>query len=298
MLITRRNDFRHWAALLIAAIACASALRAQEYDDEPIVGDEKPRVVVRGALPISVTVPPRSQLNEFLSWKIDDMDGICHLTDDQRGKLRLAGHGDIARVLNRADDLRMKSDVKNDTVEQDDLSGWLQESQSLNRLLNVGLFENGSLFAKTQRRILTSEQLAHLETDATRSAPEWIADFGEAQELALKLNRPLLVHFHAKWCAPCGRMKKILRTPKVTRTISRSFVGVSIDVDQKAGMQAMRQFRVNNLPTELVVTPDGAVLCRSEGFDSDQTFLDKLLHFQNKSMEWQKVHKLAPLPPE
>ena len=34
-----------------------------------------------------------------------------------------------------------------------------------------------------------------------------------------------------------------------------------------------------------------AVLCRSEGFDSDQKFLDTLRVFQSKSSEWQKHRK-------
>jgi hypothetical protein len=59
--------------LLLAAACCAPMVGAQELAD-----DDAP-AVMRDVL----TAPERSQLEKLLSRKIEDLDEICRLSDDQ-----------------------------------------------------------------------------------------------------------------------------------------------------------------------------------------------------------------------
>src|SRR5262245_19704209 len=41
----------------------------------------------------------RRRFDSLLTLQIDDIDRTCHLTDEQKKKLRLIGHGDIKRIF-------------------------------------------------------------------------------------------------------------------------------------------------------------------------------------------------------
>ncbi|RMG41951.1 MAG: DUF255 domain-containing protein [Planctomycetota bacterium] len=97
---------------------------------------------------------------------------------------------------------------------------------------------------------------------ATRST--WHDDFDTALSEARRLHRPLLVHFYAEWCGPCRIMEaQVLSTPAVTERIRREFVAVKVDFDRRQDIA--RRYGVNLLPTDLILTPDGKVISRSEG---------------------------------
>src|SRR5215472_6571721 len=86
----------------------------------------------------------------------------------------------------------------------------------------------------------------------------WKTDFAAAQEEAKKLNRPLVVHFHAVWCGPCKIMEReVLHTPQVLKTLDAGFVAVKVDVDKYRAVSD--RFGVTNMPTDLVIGPDGKV---------------------------------------
>ena len=277
MVIARRMNGRFLPIVLfIAAVASSSTLRAQEFadDDEPAVAEEPPPIVIRNVAGALVAIPTHAQLHESLTWKIEDVDEACRLTDDQKKKLHLAGQGDITRFLHRIDDLRKKSLSEQANAQLEDL---LRESESLNRLLTAGLFEEHSLFVKTLRRFLVAEQLARLEVDATLSSPTWIDDFREAQDLALKLDRPLVVYFQAKWCGPCQQMGRVLKAPRVLRALRGKFIAVSIDVDHAGAKPLLRHYDINEIPSVLVLNADAVVVHRSKGLKSEHEFLG-ILH--------------------
>jgi hypothetical protein len=251
--------------LLLAAAGTGPTLRAQQFAEDEETADGK------GKVPELVAAPARSQLDELLWRKIAYVDGICGLTDDQRRKLELSGHGDIKHLMDRIEDLRTKSKSDQINGRLDDL---VRENDSLKRLLITGLFEKPSLFGRTQRRLLTAQQLAKLEADAILTSTAWLADFGEAQALARKHNRPLLVHFHADWAAPCWQMKEVLYKPRVIRFLHDHFIPVFIDVDRDDAKKVMGQYGINSVPSDLMLTPDGVVVGRSQGTKTEQAVMD------------------------
>lgn len=87
----------------------------------------------------------------------------------------------------------------------------------------------------------------------------WRADFAQAHAEAVRLDRPLLVHFYATYCIPCRQMEKdVLKSPEVTRIIEGGYVAVMVDVVKRPDLQA--RYKVEYLPTDVIVAPNGQVL--------------------------------------
>ena len=104
----------------------------------------------------------------------------------------------------------------------------------------------------------------------------WRTDFNQAQAEAIRLDRPLLLHFYAEWCGPCQRMEReVLRSPELLRVLESGFIAVKVNADQQA--QLVQRFSAEALPTDLIVSPDGrTVLDRSVGFQQKRDYLDSL----------------------
>ncbi len=271
MLITRSINHRvRWTVLLLMAACCAPMLSAHLFADDD--DEDEPPLATKNIVPGLVAVPARSQLDELLAMKLEYVDGICGLTDEQKKKAELAGRGDINHLIDRIEALRTKAQSDESHAQVDDL---LQENKALKHRLDDP-FEKPSLLAKTLRRLLTAEQLAKLEADEIVFSSAWMADFNEALELSRKHNRPLVVHFHAAWAGPCQQMRVILYKPRVIRFLHDHFVPVFIDVDQDSAKTVMRQYKIDTVPTDLALTPDGDVIGRWQGSRTEEAFMGML----------------------
>jgi YHS domain-containing protein/thiol-disulfide isomerase/thioredoxin len=106
-----------------------------------------------------------------------------------------------------------------------------------------------------------------LQATELSPATVWMTDFAKAQAEAVKLHRPLVAHFHTKWCPPCRKMEKeILHTPQVLKQLDDGFVAVKVDLENPANSKYQQQYHVSSMPTDLLLTHDGKVLSRSEGY--------------------------------
>jgi thiol:disulfide interchange protein len=93
----------------------------------------------------------------------------------------------------------------------------------------------------------------------------WGRDYGHAWRRARTLNRPILLHFHAKWCGPCQQMEReVLNTPKVLHELDACCVAVKVDCDQQPDL--VQKFGVEALPCDVLVTPDRKMQRINHGF--------------------------------
>src|SRR5262245_43821920 len=118
--------------------------------DQVIYGNEQDEAGARGRLAMT------------LHWKISAIDRACELNGDQIEKLRLAGRGDIKRLVDRASDIRARFEDTDAIRDVDEFEKWATtlaaESDVLRLLLSKGPFDADSLFAKAVKRTLTPEQ--------------------------------------------------------------------------------------------------------------------------------------------
>src|SRR5262245_44422246 len=87
---------------------------------------------------------------------VDSMDRACHLSAEQRDKLRLAGLGDYARFEQKVNDLRAECVGK--SYDQNQMNDLYQKFQPLMQQYQAGMLGANSIFSKVVRRTLTPEQ--------------------------------------------------------------------------------------------------------------------------------------------
>lgn len=96
----------------------------------------------------------------------------------------------------------------------------------------------------------------------TVTPQRWHTDFHTAQKEAKRLNRPLLVHFHAPWCMPCKEMdREVLQTTHFYRQVAQRFVLVKIDIQKHP--KAAAQFGITSVPADQFLEPSGGILLRT-----------------------------------
>jgi hypothetical protein len=100
----------------------------------------------------------RAQLDKLLDRKIREVEQLFRLSDAHRRKLKLAGRGDIQRLLEMVEDARREFQSARRNPRR------LAELQEDIRLVELrvsdGLFEMGSLFTKTLRKMIDEKQVA------------------------------------------------------------------------------------------------------------------------------------------
>lgn len=100
----------------------------------------------------------------------------------------------------------------------------------------------------------------------------WLTDLNEAREQADRLNRPILCHFGATWCAPCQQMERnVLKQQKVLEQLGASVIGLKIDADQHP--ELMKRFGIERFPTDVIIEPTGARLVQSTGVHTQDQYL-------------------------
>jgi YHS domain-containing protein/thiol-disulfide isomerase/thioredoxin len=97
------------------------------------------------------------------------------------------------------------------------------------------------------------------------AAQGWQTDFDAARAEAQRLDRPLLVHFWADWCAPCVQMDKtVLNTPEVLGELRTTVVAIKINTDQRQDLA--NRFGVESLPMDILLEPNGERMIESTGY--------------------------------
>jgi hypothetical protein len=205
----------NWVLVVTAVLVVAAwpAARAQGQDDGEADGDVEFRCIFRENVAVQPeelspvgdaesrllaingwkqhefggTGDPRGHLEKILELQLTALQKDCGLSNSQQNKLRLAGHGDIKRFLDRLQEIAGGPGVPGHQV-SDDVLGDLQ---ALDPALKAGFFIEGTLFVKVLTTTLSAEQLGRRlrgvqNRNAQRYADtvrQWIGPIGNMFDL-------------------------------------------------------------------------------------------------------------------
>ena len=126
--------------------------------------------------------------------------------------------------------------------------------------------------------ICTSSQMAN---GASPESVEWHQDLRKARELAVAVERPILLYITADACVYCVKMKRgTLADPKVVDTIEKAYVPAIVNASIHPGW--VRQLNVRAYPATLIITPQWKVVDVLNGYTSPQQLQRWLRDNSNK----------------
>ena len=104
----------------------------------------------------------------------------------------------------------------------------------------------------------------------------WAEDLPAALERARVEGKPVLVNFYADWCVWCKRLESTtLRDNDVKTLLRDQVIPLSLDVDGN-GQELSNKYRVDGLPTILVLDGDGREIGRIPGYMPPTGFLERV----------------------
>ena len=107
----------------------------------------------------------------------------------------------------------------------------------------------------------------------------WEKDLPAALERARSEGKPILVNFYADWCVWCKRLESTtLRDAKVAAVLQDRVVPLSLNVEG-SGKELSNEYRVDGLPTIIVLDAGGRELGRIPGYMPPDGFLERVEGF-------------------
>jgi outer membrane lipoprotein-sorting protein len=102
------------------------------------------------------------------------------------------------------------------------------------------------------------------------NAEKWYTDIDEAMKVAASSNRKIFVDFMATWCGPCKMLDREVLTKPEFKKYSSKLVLLRIDVDAQTNIAA--QYKIEAMPTQMVLDARGSVLGQTVGYGGPAPF--------------------------
>jgi thioredoxin 1 len=137
------------------------------------------------------------------------------------------------------------------------------EWKGLRNTVGALILFGGLVFAEV-RIIRHSAAAAHV--------PKWETDLQAAKAESKKTGKPVLVDFHATWCAPCREYEEEVFNRADFADLAKKFVLCSVDIDQQG--QLAQSYGVYGIP-DIRFLYHGHTLGKIVGFeDAPQLMMD------------------------
>lgn len=124
----------------------------------------------------------------------------------------------------------------------------------------------------------------------------------EGREESKKERKFYFVDFDASWCVNCRNMdESTYIDQRLAEYMDKNAVAVRMDYSSFDGLEKAQEYNVQALPTMLIISPDGKLLKKLEGFHSAQKILSifKTLEQENPSVSpIAKAEELTPSAPD
>ena len=118
--------------------------------------------------------------------------------------------------------------------------------------------------------------LSYAQAPAT--GVNWRTNVDAAMVEAAQSDRLVLLHFTTRTCGPCKALDQtVFNQPQVGAALEQDYVPVRIDADVAKALSA--RYRIERVPTEIIVTPDGNPIASPEIPNSPEPFVAQLQNF-------------------
>lgn len=116
---------------------------------------------------------------------------------------------------------------------------------------------------------------AMLSSASAQQPVRWQWSLENAKQLAGQTNRLVVVHFWADWCSPCKRMEQdVFSRPEVGTALEANYVAVKLHKDHFPA--TAREFGVTAIPADVIITPQGQVVERFQGYTDANQYVGRL----------------------
>lgn len=122
----------------------------------------------------------------------------------------------------------------------------------------------------------------------SKSKVKWHTNLKEAQKLAVKQNKPILIVFGASWCTFCHKMDaETLSDKRITAAIQQDFIPVHLDFEKDEKIAQILE--VEALPCTVILSQDADLLVKAKGYQEVKEFQGTLSSALEKRDEIQQV---------
>lgn len=141
---------------------------------------------------------------------------------------------------------------------------------------------NGIAMSRRLTYFLFSALVAAVASATThaQSAVNWRVNLDAAKLEAAQSNRLLLIHFYTKSCGPCKLLEKqVFNQPHVAAALEQNYVPVKVDADASPALRGA--FRIERVPTDVVLTHQGNLLAKFGCPSTPDGYLKQLTNLAN-----------------
>lgn len=107
----------------------------------------------------------------------------------------------------------------------------------------------------------------------------WFSSLDAAEAEAKSSGRKIFVDFMASWCGPCKMLDRDVFESDDFQKLAKSFVFLKIDVDEQQSVAEM--YKIEAMPTQLVLDSSGKELARTVGYGGASRFFNWISAFVN-----------------
>jgi thioredoxin-related protein len=96
----------------------------------------------------------------------------------------------------------------------------------------------------------------------------------EAVALSKKENKPMFLLAHASYCSSCKKMiSNIFPLKEVGDVFNKNFINAQVNIESEEGIKIVKEYEVTATSTLLFLAPDGQVINKSSGYQSQEELL-------------------------
>lgn len=109
----------------------------------------------------------------------------------------------------------------------------------------------------------TAQKAALVKTEINFSTE----DFQRVLTIAKTSHKKIFVDAYATWCAPCKELQKTtFKDPKAAAYFNKHFVNISVNVEKDDGIKLAKAWRIEGLPTLLILDESGKIIASHVGY--------------------------------